>query len=223
MRRRVAEALVRTSGSLDAFRRLQVRPSIAPEVAANTHLFELPAMPVLDVYTGPLHDGLDAAGMSAAVCARAEHILVINSALWGLLRPADRIPPYRMHVCAHLVGMESLEPMWREVLPSAMAEAAGSDGVIVDLRSPSYQATGHPAGLGDRTVTLRVDLGPPGHRIGDVIAKRVRGEAARHLLEAGVDPGDPPELAAVLAYRWPVRLDPPERDGKPWTMTMSVD
>jgi cytoplasmic iron level regulating protein YaaA (DUF328/UPF0246 family) len=222
-RRRIAEALVRTSGNLDAFRRLQVRPSIAPEVAANTHLFELAAMPVLDLYTGPLHDGLDATGLSAKGAARAERSLVINSALWGALRPSDRVPPYRLHVCANLVGADDLEPLWRTVLPDVLANAAGERGVIVDLRSPGYQATGHPAGLGDRTVALRVDLGPPGHRIGDVIAKRVRGEAAHHLLESDADPETPDELAAVLADRWPTRLDPPERRGKPWTLTLSID
>ena len=223
LRHEVAEALIRTSAGPDAFRRLFVRPSIAPEVARNTHLLELPAMPVLDLYTGPLHDGLDAAGLSDAGRARAATAVVINSALWGALRPADRVPPYRMHVCAHLVGMESLEPEWRRVLPKVFADAAGPHGVILDLRSPTYQATGLPAGMGDRTVTLRVDRGPKGHRIGDVIAKRVRGEAAHDLLESGEDPQDPDELADVLGARWPVRLETPERRGSPWTLTMSVE
>lgn len=222
-RRQVAEALVKTSGSLDAFRRLQVRQSMAPAVAANTHLFELPAVPVLDLYTGPVHEGLDAAGLSEEAAARAASSLVVNSALWGLLRPADRIPSYRLQVCAHLVGVEDLEPVWREVLPDVLADAAGPDGLIVDIRSPVYQATGMPKALGDRTVWVRVDMGPPGHRIGEVIAKRMRGAAAHELLESGVDAAEPGELAAVLGHRWPTRLEPPQRAGKPWTLSLSVD
>ena len=221
-RREIVGALIRTSAGLDAFQRLQVRPTLAREVALNTHLLELPAMPVLDLYTGPLHDGLDASRLSRAAAARAEGAVVIASALWGALRPSDRIPPYRMHICAHLRGMERVAEAWRGVLPQVLADAAG-DGLVIDLRSPAYQAAGMAEGPADRTVILRVDQGPLGHRIGDVIAKRVRGQAAHHLLESAAEPADVEQLSEVLADRWPMRLSEPERPGRAWTMTLTVD
>jgi len=221
-RTRIAESLVATSAGPDAFRRLLVRPTLASDVARNTRLFELPVRPVLEVYSGPLHEGLDAATLSPAAGQRARRQVVVASSLWGVLRPVDEVPAYRLHICARLVGLDRLEPLWREVLPEVLAEAAGLSGLVIDLRSAGYQAIGMPAGLAGRTVALRVSqAGIGGRRIGDVIAKRVRGEAARHLLETGADPGDPGELASVLGERWPVDLAGGRGD-RPWSLTLFV-
>jgi cytoplasmic iron level regulating protein YaaA (DUF328/UPF0246 family) len=178
-------------------------------------------MPAHLVYNGPLHEGLDLASLAGAAAERARTEVVITSALWGMLRPDDRIPPYRLHVCARLVGLDRLEPTWRGVLGDLLAETAGADGLVLDLRSPSFQAMGMPTGLSDRTVALRVDQsGGAGVRVGDIIAKRVRGQAARQVLESGVDPEHPVALAELLGDRWPVRLDAPARRGHPWTLTL---
>lgn len=222
-RARILDALIATSARPDAFDRLHVRPSKVAEVARNTSLRDLPAMPVLDVYCGPLHEGLDAASMTQSAAERAERSLVVTSALWGALRPSDDIPPYRMHVCARLAGMDRLEPTWRSVLGDVLAGVAGSAGIVLDLRSPSYQAMGMPADLGERTVVLRVDQAAGGgRRVGDVIAKRMRGQAARQLLEVPSEPADPHGLADILAALWPVRLETPVRPRGHWTLTLTA-
>ena len=218
----ILEAVVETSARADAFRRLQVGPSMAEEVARNTALPELPTLRAAELYTGPLHEGLDLATLSARARARAARELVITSALWGALRPDDRIPPYRLHICSHLVGMDRLEPTWRGVLPATLAAVAGPDAVVVDLRSPTFQAAGMPRDAADRTVVLRVEQRAAGGRIGDVVAKRMRGQAARRLLESGEDPAVPAELEALLGEQWPVTMARPARPGAPWTLTLHV-
>ena len=95
--------------------------------------------------------------------------------------------------------------------------------MVLDLRSPNYQAMGVPTGLGDRTINLHVGLGTGAGFVGDVVAKRVRGQAARLLLESGDDPGDPGAVGRILAERWPVRIQEPERPGKPWTLDLTAD
>jgi cytoplasmic iron level regulating protein YaaA (DUF328/UPF0246 family) len=224
LRERVLDALMVTSAGPDAFERLFVRPTLADQVARNTRLREQPARPAVEVYSGPLHEGLDAASWSAEAAARADRGLVITSALWGALRPRDRIPAYRLRAWANLVGLTRLEPMWRALLADLFADLAGPDGLVLDLRSGSYAAFGSPTGLGHRTVAVRVASASPwSGRIGDVVAKRVRGQAARHLLEAGEEPADPESLAQILGERWPVRLEEPARPGRSWTLTLSAD
>lgn len=221
LRSRVIDALIATSQRPDALRRLQVSPSLAGEVARNEHLRELPTRRAVETYAGPLYEGLDAGSWSPGAEGRAAHQLIIVSALWGALRPTDAIPPYRLHVCARLLGMDRLEPTWRTVLRGVLTQAAGQRGPILDLRSRSYQAVGRPEELDDETVALRVRPSPggPAH-IGDVIAKRVRGEAARHLLSSEAAPEDPLDIADLLAERWALELDPPAGRNHAWTITL---
>jgi hypothetical protein len=221
MRERVMDALVATSQGPDALRRLFVGPSLAGEVARNEHLRDLPTRPAAETYAGPLYQGLDARSWSSHAEKRAARHLVIVSALWGALRPADRIPPYRLYICARLAGMDRLEPAWRTILPPILTDAAAPGGPVLDLRSRVYQAVGRPTGLDDETVTLRIRPSPggPAH-VGDVIAKRVRGEAASHLLSSEADPEDPLDIADLLATRWSLEFDPPAGRNRTWTITL---
>jgi cytoplasmic iron level regulating protein YaaA (DUF328/UPF0246 family) len=220
MRRRILAALIETSASADAFERLRIGPTLVEDVMRNTDLRETPTMRAVDVYSGPLHQGLNASTLSKSAKRRAMSRVVIASSLWGALRPDDRIPPYRLDVCSRLLGLDRLEPAWRTVLPKVLAKAAGSRGVVLDLRSPSYQAIGKPTEMTDRTVTVRI-LPEPGRRtMGDVVAKRIRGEVARHLLETAADPSTPDELADALSECWPARLDPPAGPSQPWLIRL---
>ena len=221
MRERVMDALSATSQRPDALRRLFVGPSLAGEVARNEHLRDLPTRSAVDTYAGPLYEGLDSGTWSSPAEKRAAGQLVIVSALWGTVRPADRIPPYRLNVCSRLVGIDRLEPAWRGLLPPILTDAArGADRSSICAQGPTRLSVARPAST-DQTVTLRIRPSPggPAH-IGDVIAKRARGEAASHLLSSVADPEDPLDIADVLATRWSLEVDPPAGRNRTWTITL---
>lgn len=197
-RERVLDALDATCRRDDACTLLTLRATLAASVAANLRVRELPTDEAWHVYAGDLYDALGAATLPALARRRAATRVVIASSLWGLLRPIDRIPPYRLPICAHLAGLPELEPAWRPLVGPALADAAGPRGLVVDLRSSSYLALGAPTGLADRTVLLRVRGIRPGVPASGVASKRARGALARHLLESGLDPRAPADLAAAL-------------------------
>ena len=224
MRERVMDALVATSQRPDALRRLLVRPSLAGEVARNEHLRDLPTRSAVDTYAGPLYEGLDAGSWSS----RAKNVPHDN---WSSCRRCGaRCAPWtasRRTVSTSARDWSAWTawspPGEPSCLPSSL-DAAARRGPVLDLRSRVYQAVGRPTGLDDQTVTLRIRPSPggPAH-IGDVIAKRVRGEAASHLLSSVADPEDPLDIADLLATRWSLEVDPPAGRNRTWTITLQSD
>jgi cytoplasmic iron level regulating protein YaaA (DUF328/UPF0246 family) len=224
MRAGVLDALVTASARPDAAHRLGVGPSLAGDVARNTRLRELPTTPVHDVYTGVLYDALDWSSLPTAARRRAASRMVVVSALWGALRPGDRVPPYRLSMDVDLPGVGPLARAWREVLGTELSTAAGARGLVVDCRSSMYAAAWTPSGrLAARTVAVRVLRERAGHRtVVSHLAKHTRGEVARHLLESSDDPRTPQELAEVLVPTWTAQTRPPERAGRPWVLDVVV-
>jgi uncharacterized protein len=220
LRKRVLEALIETSARPDALTLLSVGASLTDEVARNLTLPSAPARPAHTVYTGVLYDALGWSTLSAGARRRGANRVLITSALWGALRPNDRVPSYRLSMDADLPGLGPLARLWREELPDVLAQAAGRRGVIVDCRSGPYAAAAPVTGaLAERTVAVRVLREQAGRRsVVSHLAKHTRGEVTRHLLERDDDPRTPAALAEAVATRWPVELSPPPRSGAPWTL-----
>lgn len=217
-RERVLDALVALSATPDAAARLGLGASLAQEVARNVRLRELPARPAVEVYTGVLFAALDWPTLPTAARRRAATRVLVASALWGVLRPNDRIPPYRLSMGVDLPGVGRLAAVWRPVLDEALS--GRSRGVVVDCRSQAYAAAWTPRGPeAGRTATVRVwQDGPGGRTVVSHLAKHTRGLVARDLLTGGEDPRSVPELAEVLSARWDVEPVAPARPGAAWAL-----
>ena len=216
------DALVVTSQRPDALRRLLVGPSLAGEVARNEYLRDLPTRSAVDTYAGPLYEGLDAGSWSSHAETRAARQLVIVSALWGALRPADRIPAYRLNVCAHLVGMDRLEPAWRTLLPLILLDAAARRGPVLDLRStwlPGRRSPDRPRRPDRELADQTVASGPGSHRRCHREAGSWRGGEPPPFVGGGSRgcPGHrrPPRHALVARDRSACRTEPNLDDRAP--------
>ena len=211
----VAAALARVSVHPDAPALLGVSANLRADIAYNTRLGSAPAVPVADLYTGVLYDALDLPSMGSAARRRANRWLVVVSALFGALRPADEIPPYRLSMGVNLGDLGPLAAVWRAPLASILPLEAGR-GMIVDTRSSTYAAAWVPQDpLANHWVQIRV----PG---ATHMAKHTRGLVARHLCQSGVDARSAKTLQRVVDQRFETTLTKPTRPGQPWTLDTSI-
>jgi cytoplasmic iron level regulating protein YaaA (DUF328/UPF0246 family) len=169
---------------------LAVSKGQAGEVAVDAALRSAPAGPAAAVYTGVLYDRLKLPQLPK----RAQGRVLIASALWGVLRPADRIPYYRLSAKAKLDGVGGLAAFWRPALTETLPDKPGT--LVVDMRSGAYAAAWKPKRatlVSVRAFTeVRGKRKPVSH-----MAKAVRGEVARALLEEKKAPESPEAAAAV--------------------------
>ncbi|MEV5961128.1 peroxide stress protein YaaA [Kribbella sp. NPDC051952] len=216
VREQVLETLAKVSASSDAYGVLGVGASLQHEVDRNIRWRTEPAVPVSELYSGVLYDALGYTTLSAGSKRRAGNRLLVVSAAWGALRPADRVPPYRLSMGTTLPGHGPLAGVWREPLSAVLADG---EGVIVDCRSSTYVAAWRPAGVqAAKWVSVNVVRERDGVRtVVSHMAKHTRGLVARHILESGKDPGTPRALHKLVAERWNTEL---ERAASGWTLTV---
>jgi cytoplasmic iron level regulating protein YaaA (DUF328/UPF0246 family) len=162
----------------------------AEEVAIDAVLRGAPAAPAAAVYTGVLYERLGLPSLPA----RARRQALIASALWGVVRPDDRIPYYRFSSKARLKKIGPPSSFWRQALAGAMPDEPG--GLVVDMRSAAYAAAWKPQRA--KLLAVRASAESDGKRKAvSHMAKAVRGDVARALLLAKQPPADPEAAAAI--------------------------
>jgi cytoplasmic iron level regulating protein YaaA (DUF328/UPF0246 family) len=190
---------------------LDLGPTQADAIEINAGLDQEPTARADAIYTGVLFSALDLASLDAASRSRADESLAIASALFGLLRPSDLIPAYRLSGNVSLPRLGTVAGRWRTPLPRVIHAATG-DGLLIDLRSGTYASLGKPpADLATLTVTMRVLHEHQGTRkVVSHFNKATKGRIVRALLESGDDPVTVDDLQDVLhGLGWHV-----ERDGQ---------
>ncbi len=164
-----------------ALKYLDISAGLADEAARNLTLLSAPAAPAHEVYTGVLYEHLGLGSLPG------ENVL-IASALWGFVRPSDRIPAYRLSMGSTLPRIPSLPAVWREPLRKAVPDS----GLVVDLRSGAYAAAWKPK----HATVVGVRAFTDGKIVSHMV-KATRGDVARILLSSGSTPATPEDVATL--------------------------
>jgi cytoplasmic iron level regulating protein YaaA (DUF328/UPF0246 family) len=158
--------------------------------AFDPNLLKEPAAPAAEVYTGVLFGRLELPKLGK----RARGRVLIASALWGFVRPDDRIPYYKFPPKTKLKGIGAPAAYWRPALAEAVRDKEGE--LVVDMRSGAYTSFWKPKRA--TLLAVRAFTEQDGERKAvSHMAKAVRGDIARALLQAKKPPKDPEGAAAI--------------------------
>jgi uncharacterized protein len=151
--------------------------------------------PAVLAFNGDVYDGLDAKTLSADDIAWAQRHVCMLSGLYGLLRPLDRMQPYRLEMGTRLAtpAGASLYDWWGDRLALHLNKLAAAEKtpVIVNLASQEYFRAADRRVLKPRVIDCQFEDWKNGHyKIISFFAKRARGLMARYCIQQRIETPD---------------------------------
>lgn len=143
--------------------------------------------PAVLAFNGDVYDGLDAKTLSEDDLAWAQKHVAILSGLYGVLRPLDKLQPYRLEMGTSLVTErgKSLYDFWGDTIAEHLNGrlAADKSPVIVNLASQEYFRAADRKILKARVIECVFEDWKNGqYKIISFFAKRARGLMARYAV-----------------------------------------
>ena len=137
-----------------AAKALDLGPKQNNLLAINAELMKAHCAPAIKIYTGVLYDHLGYGTLTAPAQARADSSILISSALFGFVTPADPIPAYRLSGGSVIPAIGSLAVFWKTALLASLAQ--NKHELILDLRSGSYEKLSPVKNMDQPIVSVKV-------------------------------------------------------------------
>lgn len=167
-------------------------------------------------FDGDVYGGLDAKTLGDAQLAWAQDHVCILSGLYGVLRPLDRMQPYRLEMGTPLATPQgkNLYQFWGSQICAYLNEraAAHTTPVIVNLASEEYFKAVDRKALKARVVSCVFEEYKAGkYKVISFFAKRARGLMVRHAIEKKLSTVKKLESFDVEGYRFDPKVSEPDR------------
>lgn len=192
------------------------------ELDRNVQLLSSPAGAAHSVYTGVLFDAIGIKTLTPAQLKKFEAQAFVQSALFGLISVADKIPAYRLSGDTVLPKLTSLTKHWGGACTHVLAQ---NNDLIVDLRSGTYVKLG-PLPIDSNSVMPKIlqkmPSGPP--KIVSHHNKSTKGYIVRAMLESTKKVTSAERLAEIVsAMGADVVLHEPVKPGAARILDVVVD
>ncbi|WP_102223958.1 peroxide stress protein YaaA [Acidimangrovimonas sediminis] len=180
--------------------------------------------PAAFAFAGDTYQGFEAKTLDADAIAWAQDHLRILSGLYGLLRPLDRIQPYRLEMGSRLKTARgaSLYEYWGSAISEALNEAASAAGTdtLVNCASTEYFSAVELSALKLRVITpVFLEDRNGARKVVSFWAKRARGAMARYAMENRLT--DPEDLKSFASGGY--QHIPDLSEGDRWVFLRALD
>ena len=175
-------------------------------------------------FKGDVYLGLDAQTLSKRDFTWAQKRLRVLSGLYGLLRPLDRIHPYRLEMGTALrnTAGKDLYEFWGGKVTQALNEALSGQRskVLINLASNEYYKVVQAQNIDGRIVTINFkEWRRDAYRFVSFSAKKARGLMARYMIDQRAEKADDLKAFDVEGYAFSEELS--SRDE--WIFTRHID
>lgn len=175
-------------------------------------------------FKGDVYLGLDAQTLSKRDFTWAQKRLRVLSGLYGLLRPLDRIHPYRLEMGTALrnTAGKDLYEFWGGKVTQALNEALSGQRskVLINLASNEYYKVVQAQNIDGRIVTINFkEWRRDAYRFVSFSAKKARGLMARYMIDQRAERADDLKAFDVEGYAFNEELSSREE----WIFTRHID
>lgn len=167
-------------------------------------------------FDGDVYGGLDAKSLSADDLDWLQAHLCILSGLYGVLRPLDRMQPYRLEMGTRLKTAHgaNLYAFWGRRIADYLNERAAADRspVVVNLASEEYFKAVDLKTLRPRVLNVVFEERKGGsHKVISFFAKRARGLMVRWAVQHRASTPEQLKAFDVEGYRFDSTASGPDR------------
>lgn len=151
------------------------------------------------MFNGDVYQGLKAETFSAQEFKIAQQKLRILSGVYGLLKPLDRIQPYRLEMGTNLPvsGKKNLYDFWKVKITAKLNQELEQTGqrLLINLASNEYFSAIDPKKLKAQIITPSFKENKDGkYQMVSFFSKRARGLMSRFIIQNNIS--DPEEMKA---------------------------
>ncbi|MCM5680199.1 peroxide stress protein YaaA [Schlegelella sp. S2-27] len=167
-------------------------------------------------FNGDVYDGLGAGTLSAEQLDWAQQHVAILSGLYGVLRPLDRMQPYRLEMGTRLANSKGkdLYAYWRSTIAPYLNQRLAEDPapVVVNLASEEYFKAVDRRALKARVIQCVFEDWKGGaYKVISFHAKRARGLMARYAIEKRLSKPSLLQRFTVDGYAYDAAASQPDR------------